>query len=85
MSMEDFGDFGQTEPSSTQLDFGGGDDEFVAAAEDPFASAGGMQMNMQSNSGFGSSAPMGSKHDDYTPEELEIIERVEQEQQERKK
>ena len=86
MSMEDFGDFGQTEPSSTQLDFGGGGDDEFAAAEDPFASAGGMQMNMQSNSGFGSGAPMmAAKHDDYTPEELEIIQRVEEEQQERKK
>ena len=56
------------------------------AGEDPFASAGGMQMNMQSNvySG-GAPMPSGSKHDDYTPEEMEIIQRVEQEQQDRKR
>ena len=74
--MDDFGDFGETNPSTQNLDFGGGDEEFVnAPGDDPFAAAGGMQMNNQSNA-FAGSAPMAQKHDDYTPEELEIIQRV---------
>ena len=45
--------------------------------------AGGMQMNSQSSM----AAPMmaGPKHGDYTEEELAIIERVEQEQQDAKR
>ena len=79
MSMEDFGAF--DEPNNNNLNFDAGDDDAFAAASDPFAVAGGMQMNSQT------AAPMmaGPKHDDYTPEELEIIQRVDLEQQDRKK
>tara|TARA_B110001450_G_scaffold222459_1_gene219039 strand:+ start:102 stop:296 length:195 start_codon:yes stop_codon:yes gene_type:complete len=58
--------------------FGAADDgdAFAEAGmtSDPFA-AGGMQMASQ-EADF--SAPRGMKHDDYTPEELEMIEKVAQ-------
>ena len=59
-----------------------GDDAFASAGADPFAAAGGMQMQSQSTD-FATEMSMGprtmSQQDDYTPEELEIIQRVEQE------
>tara|TARA_B110000305_G_C18768765_1_gene328635 strand:+ start:68 stop:256 length:189 start_codon:yes stop_codon:yes gene_type:complete len=62
MSMEDFGAF--DEPNNNNLNFDADGDDAFAAASDPFAVAGGMQMNSQS------AAPMmAAKHDDYTPEE----------------
>ena len=84
--MEDFGQF-EDNTQATNLDFGeSGDDAFASAvASDPFASAGGMQMQSQNPAdGFGSS-PSRLKHDDYTPEELELIAKTEEANQERKK
>ena len=76
MSMDEFGAF--DEPNNNNLNFDAGEDDAFAAASDPFDVAGGMTMNSQS---MAAGAPMmaGSKHDDYTPEEVEIMQRVEQE------
>ena len=78
--MEEFGNFDDA-PNNLNFD---NDDMSYQPVADPFAMAGGMQMNSQSSM----SAPMmaaGPKHGDYTEEELEIIQRVEQEQQDRKR
>ena len=63
--MDEFEAFGAPE----------GDDAFAAAQSDPFAAAGGMQMASQEPD---FSAPKSLKHDDYTPEELQLIEQVNQ-------
>ena len=80
--MADFGEFEETQP--TNLDFGeSGEDAFASAvASDPFMSTGGMQMQSQSAD---NSSPSRLKHDDYTEEELEMMAKVEEVNQERKK
>ena len=72
--MEEFGNF----DDNNNLNFDANDDDAFAAASDPFAMAGGMQMNAQSNT-YASPMMAAPKHDDYTPEEIEIIQRVETE------
>ena len=69
----DEGAFGSS-TNPTQLDFG------ESANEDIFASA-GMTMNSQQNFGGMNQA----KEDDLTPEEQEIVQRVEGEMQEKKR
>lgn len=78
--MADFADFQQVDEGEG-LQIGGGDDVF-----------GGMQMTNQENGDFGMdgmnmgfqpAAPVAS--DDYTPEEREQIQRVEEEEDERKR
>ena len=82
MSMEDFGQFEDTQANN--LNFEDGDDAFASAVpSDPFAAAGGMQMSSQQPDDF--SSPSRLKHDDYTPEELELIAKAEEANQERKK
>ena len=71
--MDEFEAFGAAEE---------GDAFAEAGTSDPFAAAGGMQMASQEAD---YSAPRALKHDDYTPEELEMIEKVSQQEQERKK
>ena len=66
--MDDFGNFDED-------NFDANDDMSYSAPQDPFAAAGGMQMNTQS-AAFAAASPLGQKKDDYTPEEMEIIERV---------
>ena len=79
--MDGFGNFDE-EPNNMNYD--NNDEDAFSAAQDPFNASGGMQMSSQSQS-FAATAPMGSKHDDLTPEEIEIIERVDSEQQNRKR
>ena len=64
--MDEFEAFGAAED---------GDAFAEAGTSDPLAAAGGMQMASQ-EADFG--APRALKHDDYTPEELELIENVSQ-------
>ena len=72
--MDDFGDFGSEAGMDTfqQMDNG-----------DPFASAGGIQMSGQSDSfaAVGLSQP----ENDYTFEEQDIIQRVQTEQEDKKR
>ena len=78
--MEGFEGFEQqdgfgTSTNATNLDFG------ESAQEDIFAGA-GMSMNSQSNMGSNMNR---AQEDDLTPEEQEIIQRVESEMQEKKR
>lgn len=68
----DEGAFGSS-TNPTQLDFGEGQEDIFAAA--------GMSMNSQSNFG----GPSKANDDDLTPEEQEIVQRVESEMQEKKR
>ena len=77
-----FDEFERQEDGGVGLDFGeSADDAFGAAvANDPFA-GGGMHMSSQSPDPM-----MGAGHfSDYTPEEKELMQRVDAEQQDRKR
>ena len=79
--MEGFEDFENqnafgSSTNASNLDFG------ANAQEDIFAAA-GMSMNSQSN--VGSNVNRGGAEDDLTPEEQEIVQRVELEMQEKKR
>lgn len=79
--MDGFEDFENqnafgTSTNASNLDFG------ESAQEDIFAAA-GMSMNSQQN--MGSNMGRGGAEDDLTPEEHEIMQRVEEELQEKKR